>query len=445
MAANRSYESNLPFALARVVPRSDNGRLLLSVLLSMSFAALLFIVLPSKPLPHPSRWSEPPEANISAAQAIPTQHQINASVPQTQGQSHVAMTTTLPSAGIIAEATPIIQGNQGIQYGAVIDDSGHILLHDESLRLIAHAGASWVKINFRLGGFANWTETTTFGYSALSLYDQIVADARSHDLKVLGELSNESWHGTEPQWQENSAEIGGGKGDNQYIQHFAQNAAVVLAQRYVGQIDEWEVWNEPSQPSTYMYPSNFAQLLAQVYTKTKATGATSIRFVSGGITSFQDPNGNITPETSGADYLRQVYVQGKQVAGWETIKTQFGSYPLDSIGQHIYINGFADSMSTNIRVALQLLRDAYVESEGGNTTKQTIITEFGWATGIISEELQASCIQTAYTTFKTIAYMRQAYWFFLRDEPAPGLYFGLLRADSSEKPAWKAYQIYATY
>jgi len=38
-----------------------------------------------------------------------------------------------------------------------------------------------------------------------------------------------------------------------------------------------------------------------------------------------------------------------------------------------------------------------------------------------------------------------AYWFFLRDESAPHLYFGLIRPDSSQKPAWAAYQTYATY
>jgi Glycosyl hydrolase family 10 len=435
MAANRSRESNLPFTIARVIPRSDNGRLLVSMLLSMSFAALLFILLPAKLLPYPSRWSGLPDAQITITPIIPAQHQANTAL----------MRVLPPAANVTAAGMPIIQGNQGLQYGAVIDDSGHILLQDESLQLMAQAGAGWIKINFRLGGFANWTETTTFGYSAISLYDQIVANARSRNLKVLGELSNESWHGTEPQWQENSAESVGGNGNNQYIQQFAQNAAVVLTQHYAGQIDEWEVWNEPSQPNTYMHPSNFAQLLAQVYTKTKATGATSVRFVSGGITSFQDPNGNITLETSGADYLRQVYVQGQQLAGWKTIRTQYGSYPLDMIGQHIYLDGTVGDLSTNIRTALQLLHDAYVDGEGGNTTKQTIITESGWATGSISEGIHANCIQTAYTTFKMITYIRQAYWFFLRDESAPGLYFGLLRADSSQKPAWDAYHTYANY
>jgi hypothetical protein len=362
----------------------------------------------------------------------------------------VSLLSLLIAAGLgqprsVAAAPPVRQGNQGLQYGAVIDNVGHILLQDEALRLMAQAGAGWVKINFRLGGFKNWTETTTFGYSALSLYDQIIANALNRKLKVLGELSNEAWNGLDTHWQGNNAEtVVGGNGDNQYIRDFSQYAAVVLAKHYAGQIDVWEVWNEPSQSATYMYPSNFAQLLAQVYTKTKVAGVTNVRFVSGGITALQDSSGNITADSVGASYLRQVYSQGKVLAGWETIRSQYGSYPLDTVGQHIYLDGFGRTSSANIGTALQLLRNAYVASEGGSTTKKTVITEFGWATNNVSEQVQASNLQTAYTTYKQTAYVERAYWFFTRDEPTPRLYFGLLRANSSQKPAWKSYQTYAT-
>ena len=52
-------------------------------------------------------------------------------------------------------AATVTQANQGLQYGAVIDDTGQILLHDEALSRMVQAGAGWVKLNFRLGGFAN--------------------------------------------------------------------------------------------------------------------------------------------------------------------------------------------------------------------------------------------------------------------------------------------------
>lgn len=344
-------------------------------------------------------------------------------------------------------AAAAVQANQGLQYGAVIDNSGNVLLTDEALDKLAASGTGWLRINFRLGNgyFLDWTDTTAHGYSALDRYDLIVDHARTRGLHVLGELSNEAWNGWLSMWQANNAEVAGGNGDNTYLQEFSHKAAVILAQHFAGRIATWEVWNEPSQSATYLYPSNFAQLLAHVYTDTRLAGVTGETFVSGGITSLQDNKGRITSASSGADYLKNVYVQGKQRAGWDTIKATYGSYPLDSVGQHLYVDGFAKTTAVHLRTALKLLHDAYVQSEGGSTAKKTIITEFGWATTNVSEGTQAANLQTAYTEYKNTAYVVNAYWFFLRDEPAPNLYFGLLRPDSSQKPAWAAYQTYANY
>jgi hypothetical protein len=429
MAADRSRNENWYSPRASAFPRAREGRLLLPLVASLVFGALLFVLLPTRSSPFPSRWSGP--------QPVPTA----APAPQQPAGNTTAVSAPQPIAGIAAPQ-PLRQ--QGLQYGAVIDNAGNILADDTAMELIARSGAGWIKINFRLGGFADWTETNTFGYSALSAYDKIIASARRHNLQVLGGLSNEAWHGSAPHWQGNSAEVDGGDGVNRYIEDFADQAAGVLIPHYAGQVDRWEIWNEPSQPNTYMHPSNFAQLLAKVYVAARAAGPTNAQLVSGGISSMQDA-GSMTAASSGADYLRQTYQQGKQVAGWEAIRAQYGSYPLDAVGQHIYLDEFNSAAAANIRAGLELLRTAYVEGEGGSTAKQTVITEIGWSTTNISEQAQADNLQTAYTTFKEYAFVLQAYWFFLRDEPGPGLYYGLLRPDSSEKPAWAAYQAFANY
>src|SRR5262245_21648270 len=174
----------------------------------------------------------------------------------------------------------VARGNQGLQYGAAIDNSGNILLTDEALDKLAASGAGWLRINFRLGNgyFLDWTDTAAHGYSALSRYDVVVDYARARGLQLLGELSNESWNGWLSMWQANNAEVAGGNGDNSYLQDFSRKAAVVLAQHFAGRIDTWEIWNEPSQTATYLYPSNFAQLLAHVYTDTRAAGVTGATF-----------------------------------------------------------------------------------------------------------------------------------------------------------------------
>lgn len=333
------------------------------------------------------------------------------------------------------------RGVQGLEFGQVIDDSGQLRFTDEYAELIAQTGAGWVHINFRLGGFQDWTETSTFGYSALSLYDEVVATADRHGLEVVGLLSNESWHGHLPNWQAGNAEAGQGRGDNGYIQGFATDAAVVLASHFAGRVDYWEIWNEPNAAATYLYPSNFAWLLTRVYTEVRAAGIPSARIISGAVTSMQAGNGTTTGDSTGADYLSATYAAGKEHAAWEDIRAVLGTYPLDAVGQHIYVDGYRQTDRSTVRSALQQVRDAYVAGENGDGSKMTIVTEMGWASDNVSERVQADNLQLAFAEIVETPYVQTASWFFLRDSPASGLGFGLLRADGTEKPAWGGYQV----
>jgi hypothetical protein len=107
--------------------------------------------------------------------------------------------------------------------------------------------------------------------------------------------------------------------------------------------------------------------------------------------------------------------------------------------------GYAKTTAAKIRTALKYIHDVYLQGEGGTTTKKTMITEFGWSTKNVTEKTQSSNLQTAYTEYKQTSYLQNAFWFFLRDEPGSGLYFGLLRPDSLQKPSWNTYQRYASY
>lgn len=332
------------------------------------------------------------------------------------------------------------RGSQGLEFGQVIDDNGNVRFTDETAARFVQAGATWIHINFRLGGFQDWQETDTFGYSALDLYDEVVSTAERHGLEIVGLLSNEAWRGGLDNWQAGSAEAAGGVGENGYLRAFATEAAVPLATRFAGRVNYWEIWNEPNAAETYLYPSNFAWLLARVYTEVKAAGITSARFISGGLSSKQSAGGFATGDSTGADYLAATYAAGKTHAGWEEIRAAYGSYPLDAIGQHIYVDGYRQTDRAMVRAALDLVRAAYVAGEGSGE-KQTIVTEMGWASGNVSERVQADNLQLAFAEILNTPYVQTASWFFLRDEPLAGLGFGLLRFDGSEKPAWRGYRV----
>lgn len=341
--------------------------------------------------------------------------------------------------GRLQMATP-----QGLQPGAPMGNNGEISFTNDVAAKIAQSHAGWVRLNFRLGpNFTDWTETTTLGFSALSRYDTIIANARNNNLKVLGLLSNEAWNtaNLSADSQANNAEVAGGNGDNTFLQNFDTNAARVLIPHFAGQIDQWEVWNEPNASLTYLYPSNFAWLLRRVYVAARDSGVPNLTIVSGGLLSTHSQNAPaLTSANTGADYLRATYDQGRINAGWETLKSTYGSYPLDLIGQHLYIDQWSRTNANRIELAVRLVHDAYVAEEGGSTPKTTHVTEMGWSTSLVSESIQASNLKTAYTRLKQLAYTPRTYWFFLRDVPVANLFHGLLRGDGTQKPSWSTYQ-----
>ena len=207
----------------------------------------------------------------------------------------------------------VAQGNQGLQGGWAVDDSGRVrFFHSSSdqFPIMRDAGAGWVRINFRLGAcFSSWTTTTTCagtdGATALAVYDKVVDNARSSNLKILGLFSNESWPGSQAQWTANNAENNPTNsttrtGDNAYVKAFSEQAVRVVVDRYKGKISQWEIWNEPNawtyldpqgNPAggSFLYPSNFAWLLKRSHTQVKAVqpGGTVI---AGGI--FGHDNGD---------------------------------------------------------------------------------------------------------------------------------------------------------
>ena len=395
--------------------------------------------------------------------------------------------------------------NQGLQAGWVIDDNGALDFphaYQRQLPLIQEAGAGWIHVNFRLGGcYTDWTTPGCNGQTALQQYDTFINAARARGLKILGLLSNESWPGGQSDWIANNAEHGNdptANGDNAYLRAFSANAAVTLTAHFKGRISVWQVWNEPNawteNPApgvyagvTFIYPSNFAWLLRHVYEDTHAADpALGVIFVSGAVVSgdadgvarkvdgvdvrvFTEykPEKAAPKEKAGtpaavtcnpaakpiaANYLACTYLQGQVYAGWDTLKTLYGTYPLDQIGQHLYVDQWTRVSATKLKARLDDVRAVYAGIEGASTPKKTVITEIGWATNNVSQTVQSDNLKTAYSTFKSVPYILNTYWFASQDTPESGLYYGLQTGGSARdnytgthKTSFRTYQRYANY
>jgi len=305
--------------------------------------------------------------------------------------------------------------------------------------------AGWVRLNFRLGAhYHDWTTPDSRGKSALDQYDVVVNACLAKGLHILGLIGNEAWPGHQSDWCAGNAENGQGNGDNPYMQALT-NAFGVITRHYSGAISNYEIWNEPDawntnpsppvyQGGSFIYPSNFAWLLHHVYNARPA----GITIISGGLFG-QNIGGQANP---GDAYLRDTYRQGKALANWNTDLQTYGSYPLDAIGQHIYVDQGGGTAATTIQYFLDAVHNAAAQNEPPPMGKPTVVTEIGWNTASVSESIQASNLDVSFGCINQTSYVTRAFWFDTQDGgPVPSDFnWGVFHIDSTPKPSVKTFQ-----
>ncbi|GAB5494275.1 MAG: hypothetical protein Phog2KO_44900 [Phototrophicaceae bacterium] len=148
--------------------------------------------------------------------------------------------------------------------------------------MIQTAGFGWIRQEFpwediEVDGRGEFTDTREDydgddipdTISAWDKYDNIVALVQEHDLDMIVRLSNP------PAWsRENNPEtLGGALAPPDDYQDFV-NYAVAVAERYQGQINYYQVWNEPNiypeWGETFVNPADYTRLLCMTYDALKA-------------------------------------------------------------------------------------------------------------------------------------------------------------------------------
>ncbi|HEV2320087.1 MAG TPA: hypothetical protein VGV18_10075 [Verrucomicrobiae bacterium] len=359
---------------------------------------------------------------------------------------------------LLCRQAALAGGPQGYDNGWAIDynNNGACLLTPTICSKLVAAKAGYIRIGFTLGfGHTNWDSTI------LGDYDTAVNNARNAGLEIIGLIPSGAWPGGQSSWNANSYECNGGNGDNSWINNYAQNAVVPIVQHFNNRIKIWEIWNEPNacttcqscgtQGGTFVYPSIFAQILAYSYADLEYAGLKSGNTVlSGGL--FGQSIGNVySYQNAGGQYLDDTYnvgINDTGAFGWA--KSHWNTYPLDAIGQHVYIDQGGATSSSEFGQYLAWVRQAYTKYEGSGTSKGTIITEFGWTTASVSQSVQDQNMNTAFGVIEggSYNYVKHAIWFQFADNCAAGMYYGVVDCNYNPKTAyndsiyWQQYEGY---
>jgi PKD repeat protein len=317
-----------------------------------------------------------------------------------------------------AEVTP----PAGVNAGAPIW-GGTIQFTDAMAADIASAGCKAIRLNFRLDGNSTWTT------AHLAKYDTIVQTARSHNLQILGLIANEAVYGTQSDWNQNYNTTG----LNSYVYTFADNAWLLI-NRYKNNIKVFEIWNEPDcwsvDPNTnplnpggfYIWPKNYACVLTETYKKCITSGGASfftangVSLSTGGLFAH-DIGGSFS--TSRA-YMTSVY---DQTSIWNSFQSVAGRrYPWNYFGYHFYLN-MGSAVSTSELQSyfgdIRQMKTAYSDAT------PFLVTEFGWQSTAVGEQLQAANLRDTYNWMRTQTDIVTGYWYQWNDDQGYGLVYSV--------------------
>lgn len=335
-------------------------------------------------------------------------------------------------------------GPMGVNFGWVIDNSGNPLLTASKAASLVAAKTGYLHMEFRLIG-----TNRTWNAKMLGYYDTAVNNARAAGLQIIGLVDYASWPGSQVDWCSNNFENTGGNGDNNFINNFGSGAVVPLVSHFRDRIQIFELWNEPNAwtsqngtlftGGTYIYPSNFSQLLANSYADLEYAGLKQyVTILSGGV--FGHSIGGIySYENAGAQYLDDTYNVGINFVGsFSYTKSHWSTYPLDAIGEHIYIDQGATTTSAELLQYMDWVRTAFTNYEGTATSKKVMITEFGWDTQNVSTNVQNNNLNTAFNAIAAnYADVTHACWFDWQDGTAGN--WGVLTTSGSQKASYASY------
>lgn len=313
----------------------------------------------------------------------------------------------------------------------VTNDGRAPLFGPRDLAILQELGARTVRFELRLGAVPDWTD------DLIGRYAGIVRQMAGAGIALIGLIYADAVpQARQADWNANNRETGSGSGDNPFCRRFAE-----IARRLAGALPEithWEIWNEPNawrqhsgnaySGGSFIYPSNYAALLAQTSAAIKAVQPTST-IITGGLLSHNN-HGVLNTQNSGADYLRDLY---------QALPNAATGVPFDAIGQHLYLDQPGQADPAHLWQYVSQMQAVAQRQEGG-TGRPLYITEAAWTTTAVQPDLQAANLRTLFEVCGRDEHIAAVCWFQVRDNPPGKQFFGVCAPDWSPKPAFAAFQ-----
>lgn len=308
----------------------------------------------------------------------------------------------------------------GIDCNQPIDNSTGAIYPSATAAVVATTCTQWVRVNFILGPWSSPSDQTLHnGKTWKQTYDEIVNGFLQQGIKVYGLIGAQA---VSQQIGDMMIAYPGNDFTNatawkdDYISNF-----VTVVDHFKDRIRVYESYNEPNNwdngTTSVVHAKWFALLLQDIYLNVKhfnghsTDPAWQVTLVSGAILTLDN--------TGTGGYINDTYWYGINELAWSWTHQETGSYPLDGIGMHIYVEQGSTNATTITNAMNQNINSFWsdITTYEGATSKQLWVSEFGWQSGIIGYQGQADNLTTSFNVLKNDSRIALALWFTLSDWP----------------------------
>ncbi len=365
---------------------------------------------------------------------LPIREVLTDIVPSTSTQpvSQATSTPAKQNVTLSPASTSVVTIAAADEYSGVGFSVGQVLLGlssvERNLRLddMKKLGLTWLRFDIE------WSDVQpknaqTYDWGKI---DALIAAAHARGIEVLPILLYA------PRWARSEACIESVRCAPKDPAQFATFAAAA-ALRFAPQgVHQWEIWNEPNLGASWLPKANPAQYAAFLKSSSAAIKKVdpSAHIVTGGLGPAATRGNDIAP----IEFLRALYDAGAE-------------YSFDAVGFHPYSfpaspgfprewNAWQQMNNTN-----PSLRSVMIENV--DEEKKIWVTEYGTPTGGpggMSEDSQQSMITDAITLWSAPHFAGPLILYTYKDlgtnQDTKENFFGIIRYDGTQKPAYKALQ-----